>query len=124
MSLLLTFRSYALHLLVAYDITKQLTNDNNYYNFFACSYSILQEFAVEIKVMITSHLEVIRKLHVRCTGFSKVLKRFASITKEIMVLVQFLAGMIRFYLCHVRASVDCCKSITEARPISTALVQK
>jgi len=51
-------------LLVAYDdITKQLANDNNY-NFSARPYSVLQEFAVEIEVMATSHPEVVRELHV------------------------------------------------------------
>ena len=70
-----------LHLPVAYaDITRQLENDNK---LFACSYSTLQEFAVKNKVTVTSHLEIGRELHVRCTCSSKVLKRFAFITSEL-----------------------------------------
>jgi len=41
----------------------------------------LQEFAVDIEVMITSHPRVVRELHVRCAGSSKVLKRFTFITE-------------------------------------------
>ena len=90
--------SPALYLPVAYDdITKQLANDNNNYKFSACSYSVLQELAVEIEVMVTSHPEVVRDLHVWCTCSSKVSKRFISISDEleiswIMVLVQFFSG--------------------------------
>ena len=50
--------SIALHLLVAYDdITRELANDNDKYKFSACPYSILQEFTLEIDVMLTSHPE-------------------------------------------------------------------
>jgi len=78
--------SPALHLPVAYDdIIKQIANDNNNYKFSACPYSILQEFAVEIEVMITSHPEIVRELHIRCTGSSKVLKMFAFITDEMNI---------------------------------------
>jgi len=74
----------ALHLPVAYDdITKQLANDYNHYKFSICPYSVLQEFAVEIEVIVTSHFEVVRELHIWCTSSSKVLKRFASITDQL-----------------------------------------
>ena len=54
-----------LHLLVAYDdVTRQLANDNDNYKFSACSYSVLQEFVVEIEVMVTSQPEVVKELHV------------------------------------------------------------
>ena len=57
------------------DITRQLTNDNDNCKFSTCSYCVLQGFAVEIEVMVTSHPEVVRKLYVRCICFSKFLKR-------------------------------------------------
>jgi len=66
-------------------ITKQLANDINNYKFFACPYSTLQEFTVENEVPFTSHPEIERELHVRCTDFSKILKRFAFITDELDV---------------------------------------
>jgi len=63
--------STALHLSVVYeDTTKQLANDNDNYKFFACPYSVLQEFTIEIEVVVTSDPEVGRELHVRCTGSS------------------------------------------------------
>ena len=75
--------STALHLSVAYDdITRHLAFDNDNYKFYACSYSVLQDFAFEIEVIVTSHSEVVRKLHVRCTSSSKFLKNVAFITDE------------------------------------------
>ena len=54
--------STALHLPIVHDnITGQLANDNDNYKFSACPYSVSQEFAVEIEVMITSHSEVVRE---------------------------------------------------------------
>jgi len=66
--------STALHLPVAYD----LANDNDNYNFFSCPYSILQEFTVENEVTVTSHPEIGKELHVRCTCSSKVLRGLLS----------------------------------------------
>ena len=60
-----------------------MTNDNNKYKFFACPYSVLQEFAVDSEVIITSQSEIVRKLHVWYTGPYKVLKRSAFITDEL-----------------------------------------
>jgi len=45
----------------------------------------LQEFTVEIEVIVTSHPKVVRVMHVQCTGSSKVLTRFAFITDELNV---------------------------------------
>jgi len=50
-----------------------LTNNNDNYKFYACPYNILQEFAVEMEVIVINHPEVVRELHVRCTS-SKFLK--------------------------------------------------
>ena len=50
--------SIALHLYVAFDITRQLANCNNNYKFSACPYSVLQEFAVDSEVIVTSHSEM------------------------------------------------------------------
>ena len=76
----------ALHLPNTYDdITGQLVNDNDNYNFSAHPYSILQEFAVENELTATSHPEIGRKLHVRCTCSSKILKMFSFITDKLDV---------------------------------------
>ena len=71
--------------------------------FSACTYNILWESTVEIEVMVTSHLEVVRELHVRCTYSSKVLMRFVFITDELnvpwdLVSAQLSAGMIHLWL--------------------------
>jgi len=71
----------ALHLLVAYidDITMPIAIYNDTYKYAAYSYSILQEFTVDSKVMVLSHPEAARKLHAWRTDFDKSLKRIASI---------------------------------------------
>jgi len=61
---------------------------NNDYKLTAYSHNILHEFAVDDEVMITIHFErlppgTMRKLHVRCTGSYKVLRRIASIIHEL-----------------------------------------
>jgi len=68
--------SAALHLFVAHidDITRMIAICNDTYKFVTCSYSILQEFAVDNKVMVTSHPEVVRKLHTWRTYFDRILK--------------------------------------------------
>ena len=73
-----------LHLPVAHidDITRSIAICNDAYKFAANSYNILQEFAVDNKVMITSHPEVARKLYARCKDFDRALKRIALITYE------------------------------------------
>ena len=59
----------ALHLLVLHDddITRQLANCDENYKFFIYPYSMLQEFAVDNEVdnevIVTSHPEIVRKLH-------------------------------------------------------------
>jgi len=94
----------ALHLPVAYDnVTRQLANDNDDYKFSACPYSVLQEFAVEIEVMVTSHPEVVREMHVRCTIFSKFLQKAAFITDKLGIswdpgISSALVGMIHLWL--------------------------
>ena len=78
--------STVLHLPVGYDnITKQLTNDSDNYKFSASPYSILQEFAVKNEVTVTSHPEIGRELHVRCTCSYKVLKKLAFIIDELAI---------------------------------------
>ena len=56
----------ALHFLVEHidDITRPIEICYDTYKFVAYSYSILQKFAVDIKVMLTSHCVAVRKLHV------------------------------------------------------------
>jgi len=77
--------STALHLLVVYNnVTRQLGSDNDNYKFSACPYSILQEFAVENEVVVISYPEIRRELHVKCTCSSKILKKFAFITNELV----------------------------------------
>ena len=79
-------RVYIVHLPVAYDdITGQLANDNDNYKFSACSNSVLQEFVVETEVMIISHPEVVRGIHVRHIDSSKVLQRITSVTHALEI---------------------------------------
>jgi len=53
------------HLFVAHinDISRPIAICNDTYKFDAHPFSISQEFAVDSKVMVTSHLEAVRKLH-------------------------------------------------------------
>jgi len=55
----------ALHLFVAHidDITRPIAICNDTYKFTTNLYSIWQEFAVDNKVMITNHLETVKKLN-------------------------------------------------------------
>jgi len=55
----------ALHLYVAHDddITRQLTNCDENYKIYAYPYDIMEEFAVDNEVIITSHPEIVRKSH-------------------------------------------------------------
>jgi len=99
----------AFHLPVAYnDITRQLANCNCNYYFFACPYSVFQEFAVDSEAIVTSHSEIARKLHAWCIGPNRVLKS-TSITDKLDIswdssIVQFSAGMSRFCLLPVPCS--------------------
>ena len=78
--------STALHLHVIFDdITRHLANCNDDYKFSACPYSVSQEFAFEIEVMVTSYSEVVREIHVRHTDSYKVIKIFAFIIDELNV---------------------------------------
>ena len=74
----------ALYLSVAHDnLTKQIAICNGNYKFAAYSYSILQEFAIDNKVIVTSHYETVKKLRVWLIDSEKVLKRIASITYDL-----------------------------------------
>jgi len=79
--------SIALHLHVAYidNITTLIAICNDTYKFVAYSYNILQEFAVDSKVMVSSYPEVMRKWHGWRTYLDKILKRSASITYELNI---------------------------------------
>jgi len=94
--------SIVLHLPIAYDdITRQLASDNDNYKISA--HSILHEFAVENEVMITSHPEIGRELHVWCTDSSKVLKSLVSSSTSwtshgILISYQLSAWMIHLWL--------------------------
>jgi len=76
-------------LLVAHDeIPEEIAIYNDYYKFIAYSHSILQEFAIDDDVTFTIHFKTfspktVRKIHARCTGFYRVLRRIASITHEL-----------------------------------------
>jgi len=55
--------STTFHLPVVFDdITRQLANCSDNYKFFVCSYSLLQEFAVDSEVIVTSHFEIVQKV--------------------------------------------------------------
>ena len=75
----------ALHLPVAYinNIIRSIAICNYAYKFVANSHSILQEFAVKNKAIVTSHSEVARKLHAWRKDFDRALKRIASITYKL-----------------------------------------
>ena len=75
----------ASHFPVAHDnLTRQIAICNDKYKFVAYSYSILQEFTVDNKVMIvTNHHEAVRKLHAWPKDFDRALKRIASIAYEL-----------------------------------------
>jgi len=76
--------STALHLPVVFDgIIRQLANYNDKYKFSAYPYSVLQEFAFDSEVILTSYSEIARKLHTRCTFLVRISKRSASITDEL-----------------------------------------
>jgi len=53
------------------DITRPITIYNDTYKYVAYPYSILQEFIVDNKVMVTSHPEAVKKLHAWRTYFDK-----------------------------------------------------
>ena len=77
-SLGIMFRVHtALRLHVAHidDITRPIAICNNTYKFDAYPYSILQEFAVDNKVMVTSHPKAVRKWHAWRTDFNRILKK-------------------------------------------------
>ena len=76
--------STALHLPVAHidDIIRPIAICNDTYKFNAHPYNILQEFTVGSKVMITSHPEVVRKLHAWRTYFDRILKCFYCLRVE------------------------------------------
>jgi len=75
----------ALHLHVAQidEITRSIETCNDTYKFVAYLYSILQEFAVDSKVMVTNHPETVKKLNAWCTDFDKILKRSISIAYKL-----------------------------------------
>ena len=75
----------ALHLPDAYkdDITGQLANCDDKYKFSVYPYSMLQEFAVDSEVIVTSQPEIVRKSHSWRTGFLRVLRRVALMTDEL-----------------------------------------
>ena len=113
--------STVLHLHVAYDdITGHLANDNDNYKFFACPHSILQEFAVENEVMVTSQPKIGRELHVQCTCSSKVLKRFAFITDELDVPWDFGIRSVFSNLVTTYASLELSSLVVDSsqRPAS------
>jgi len=70
-----------LHLHVTYidDITKPIAIYNDTHKFAAYLYSTLHEFAVDNKVIVSSHPEAVRKLHGWCTYFDRILKKSASL---------------------------------------------
>jgi len=76
--------STALHLHIEQinNIIRPIAIYNVTYKFVAYSYNILQEFAFDSKVMVTSHPEIVRKLHVWRKDFDKNMKRSASIAYE------------------------------------------
>ena len=74
----------ALHLLIAQedDITRQLANCGNY-KFSVYPYSILQEFADDSEVLVTSHPEIVKKSYAWRTCSPRALKRLTLMTDEV-----------------------------------------
>jgi len=70
----------ALHLPIAHidNIIRLIAIYNDIYKFAAYPHNILQEFAVDSKLMVLSHPEVVRKLHTWRIDFEKSLRRSAS----------------------------------------------
>ena len=68
------------------DITRPIAIYNKNYKFFAYPYSVLQEFTVDNKVIVTSHHGTVRKLHASRTRSDRVLKRNTFITYELDIL--------------------------------------
>ena len=98
----------ALHLTVAHIdyITRPIAIYNDTYKFATYTYSTSQKFAVDNKVMVTSHLEVVRKLHAWHIDFNRILKRSAFIAyeltfHEILISVLSSAGMMSLCLLSV-----------------------
>ena len=90
-----------LHLHVTYidDITRSFAFYNHTHKFVAYMYSILQEFAVDNKVMVMNRSEAMRKLHAWPKDFDRVLKRILPllaswIAHGILVSTPFSVGMI------------------------------
>ena len=77
--------STALHLHVVHDddITRQLTNYDENDKFVAYLYSILQKITVNNKVIVTSHPEIVRKLHAWSAASDRVLKKSVFVTYEL-----------------------------------------
>jgi len=75
----------ALHLPVTHDddITRQLANCDENYNFSVHPYSMLQKFAVDSEMIVMSHSEIVRKSHTWRTGSPRVLRRLVLMTDEL-----------------------------------------
>jgi len=58
--------------------TRQLANCDENYKFSVYPYNMLQEFAVDSEVIVTSHPKVVRKSHAWRTGSHRVLRRLLS----------------------------------------------
>ena len=56
-------------------ITRPIAICDDTYKFVAYSYNILQEYAIDNKVMVTSHLEVVSKLHAWHIDFERIMKK-------------------------------------------------
>jgi len=52
------------------------------YKFSIYSYNMLQEFAVDNEVIVTSHSQIVRKSHVWRTGSPRVLEKLAQVPLE------------------------------------------
>jgi len=60
-----------------------ITTCNDTYKFAAYLYSILQEFTVDSKVMVTNHPEALKKLNAWRTNFDKIMKGSAFAAYEL-----------------------------------------
>ena len=69
--------STQLHLPIAHDdnLIRQIAICNDNYKFVACPYSILQEFVVDNKMIVTSYSKTARKLHAWCIDSEMILKK-------------------------------------------------
>jgi len=120
----------SLHFPVTHNnIIRHLANCNSNHKFSVCPYSILQEFVVDNEVIVMSHHEIVRELHIWRQGSDRVLKRIAFLALQVgypmgswyQLDLQWRRSDLSSCMFLARATVSCSWAVTEARPTSTTL---